>query len=67
MKINEARSKWLNADDMLPFMQPSKPGKTKVAELDGKDIINKIQEGGLPWGQGGTHKGFDCTGEHSVS
>lgn len=20
MKINEARSKWLNADDMLPFM-----------------------------------------------
>lgn len=50
MKINEARSKWLNADDMLPFMWPSKPGKTKVVELDGKDIINKIQEGGLPWG-----------------
>ena len=49
MKINEARSKLKNADNILPFIQHLKPGETKyVVELDGKEIINMIQDNGLP-------------------
>lgn len=49
MKINEARSKLKNAENTLPFIQHLKPGQTKhVVELDGKEIINKIQDNGLP-------------------
>lgn len=62
MKINEARSKLKNAENTLPCIQHLKPGKTKyVVELDGKEIINKIQDNGLPlWVRSSTQRFLSC-------